>query len=99
MLVASWWVVWLTTNELLFGTYVNNKLPCGMPSVVAFYYQLYSYIVYFSIIISMSTIVICTCHVERLEATSQLKHAADLCGHKKLSKLDERKNFQFKKGQ
>ena len=54
------------------------------------------YIVYFSIIISMSTIVICICHVERLEATSQLKHASHLCGHKKL-KLDDRKNFQFKK--
>ena len=25
----------------------------------------------------------CTCHVGRLEATSQLKHAAPLCGHKK----------------
>ena len=29
-----------TTNELLFDTYVNNKLLNGMPSVVAFYYQL-----------------------------------------------------------
>ena len=52
-----------------------------------------SYIVYFSIIISMFTIVIC--HVERLEATSQLKYAAHLCGHKKLNKPDDRKKFQF----
>ena len=29
-----------TTNELLLDTYVNNKLLNGMPSVVAFYYQL-----------------------------------------------------------
>ena len=29
-----------TTNELLFDTYVDNKLLNGMPSVVAFYYQL-----------------------------------------------------------
>ena len=29
-----------TTNELLFDTCVNNKLLNGMPSVVAFYYQL-----------------------------------------------------------
>ena len=29
-----------TTNELLFDTYVNNKPLNGMPSVVAFYYQL-----------------------------------------------------------
>ena len=29
-----------TTNKLLFDTYVNNKLLNGMPSVVAFYYQL-----------------------------------------------------------
>ena len=35
MLVASWWA---TTNRLLFNTYVNN--PHGMPSVVAFYYEL-----------------------------------------------------------
>ena len=32
-----------TTNELLFDTYVNNKLLNGMPSVVAFYYQLATY--------------------------------------------------------
>ena len=31
-----------TPNELLFDTYVNNKLLNGMPSVVAFYYQLHS---------------------------------------------------------
>ena len=31
------------TNELLFDTYVNNKLLNGMPSVVAFYYQLATY--------------------------------------------------------
>ena len=50
------------TNELLFDTYVNNKLLNGMPSVVAFYCGILlsaSYIVYFSIIISMSTIVTC----------------------------------------
>ena len=30
-----------TTNELLFDTYVNNNYVLnGMPSVVAFYYQL-----------------------------------------------------------
>ena len=29
-----------TTNGLLFDTYVNNKLPHGMSSVVAFYYEL-----------------------------------------------------------
>ena len=46
--------------------YVNNKLLNGMLSVVAFY-QLAIYIAYFSIIISMSTIVICICHAERLE--------------------------------
>ena len=34
MPVASWWA---TTNELLFDTY---KLPHGIPSVVACYYQL-----------------------------------------------------------
>ena len=44
-----------TTNELLFDTYVNNKVLNGMPSAVAFYYQL----VYFCIIIFMSTNVIC----------------------------------------
>ena len=29
-----------TTNGLLFDTYVNNKPPHGMPSVMAFYYEL-----------------------------------------------------------
>ena len=49
-----------TTNELLFDTYVKtNYVLNGMPSVVAFDYQLAMYIVYFSIIISMSSIVIC----------------------------------------
>ena len=43
MLVASWWAVSHTTNELLFDTYVNNKLTHGMPSVVVFYYQLATY--------------------------------------------------------
>ena len=38
--VASWWAVKHTTNELLFDTYINNKLLNSMPSVVAFYYQL-----------------------------------------------------------
>ena len=44
MLVASWWA---TTNKLLFDTYVNNKLPREMPSVVEFNYQLATYVVYF----------------------------------------------------
>ena len=58
-----------------------------------------SYIVYFSIIISRFTIVICPLcifHFERLEATSQLKQAAHFCGHKKLNKLYDRK--KLKKG-
>ena len=46
----------------------------------------------------MSTIVICICHVERFEATSQLKHAAHLCDHKKLNKLDDRKISILKRG-
>ena len=29
MLVASWWTVYHTKNELLFDTCVNNKLPYG----------------------------------------------------------------------
>ena len=36
-------------------------------------------------------------HIERLEATSQLKHAAHLCGHKKLNKLDDRKIFNLRR--
>ena len=44
----------------------------------------------------MSTIVIC--HVERLEAKSQLKHAAHLCSHKKLNKLDDKKISILKRG-
>ena len=83
-----------TTNELLFDTYVNNKLLNGMPSVVAFYYQLATWFTFpssFPFLLSY----VCICHVERLEAASQLKHAANLCGHKKLNKLDNRKNFQF----
>ena len=58
-----------------------------------------SYIGYFSIILSMSTIVICSyVHVMsefKAWATSKLKHTAYLCGHKKPNKLDDRKNFQF----
>ena len=71
-----------------------------MPSVVAFHYELATYVrsllfyhhfhVHYCY---MSTTVICICHVERLEVTSQLKHAAHLCGHKKLRKLDDRKNL------
>ena len=49
MLVAGWWTIQHTTNKLLFDTFVNNKLPYGMPSVVAFNYQLAT--VYFSNII------------------------------------------------
>ena len=69
----------------------------GMPSVVAFYdklaMRLATYIVYFSIIISMSTIVICTCHVEKLEQHHNSNMLPTyICGHKKLSKLDDRKN-------
>ena len=37
-------------------------------------------------------------HVERLEVTSQLKYAVHFCGHKKVNKLDDRKKFQFLKG-
>ena len=55
-----------------------------MSSVVTFYYQPATYI--------------WICHVKRLQATSQLKHAAHLRGHKKLNKLDDRKIFNFKKG-
>ena len=39
-LVQSWWAVKHTTNGLLFDTYVSNKPPHGMPSVMAFYYEL-----------------------------------------------------------
>ena len=46
----------------------------------------------------MSTIVICICHVERLEVTSQRIHAAHLCGHEKLNKLDDEKISILKKG-
>ena len=61
----------------------------------------YSYIVYVSIIISMSTIVICSyMSFWKASATSQLKHAAHLrmCPQK-TKLLDDRKNFQFKKGE
>ena len=56
-----------------------------------------NYIGYFSIIISMSTIVILAkCHVGKLEQHHNLNmYAAHLCGHKKPKKLDDRKNFQF----
>ena len=52
-------------------------------------------LVYFSIIISMSTIVMCICHVGRLEQHHNSKHAAQYVATKKLNKLDNRKNFQF----
>ena len=42
----------------------------------------------------MSTIVICICHVERLEATSQLKHAAHLRMWPQKTK-QTRKKFNF----
>ena len=55
-----------------------------------------SYIGYFSIILSMSTIVICSyMSCWKAWATSKLKHTAHLSGHKKPNKLDDRKNFQF----
>ena len=86
-----------TTNELLFDTYVNNKLLNGMPSVVAFYYQLAT-CTWFTFPSSFPCPLlsyVCICHVERLKAASKLKHAAHLCGHKKLNKLGDRKKFQF----
>ena len=50
-----------TTNKLLFDAYINNKLLYGMPSVVAFYYQLHSLLFHYHFH------VLCICHVERLE--------------------------------
>ena len=65
-----------------------------MPSVVAFYYQLAAWFTFPSSFPCPLLSYVCICHVE---ATSQLKHAAHLCGHKKLNKLNYRKNFNLKK--
>ena len=68
-----------------------------MPSVMAFYYELATYVGYSSIILSMSTIVICsyTCHVGKLEQHQNLNILPTYVATKKPNKLDDRKNFQF----
>ena len=68
-----------------------------MPSVVAFYYQLATWFTFLSSFPCSLLSYVWICHVEKLLATSQLKHAAHLCGHKKLNKLDDRKNFESEK--
>ena len=68
-----------------------------MPSVVAFYYQLATKFTFPSSFPCPILSYVCMCHVEKLKAKSQLKHAAHLCGHKILNKLDDRKIFNFKR--
>ena len=80
---AFWQVGGLANiDKLLFDTYVNNKLLNGIPSVVAFYYQLATLFTFPSSFPCPLLSYVCICYVEKLEATSLFKHAAYLCGHK-----------------